>query len=265
LATIDEAGIAPRLRESAIAPSNANLLSLVLDALGSGFPRRAGAFLRESHDATQSAMDALLPAVIGTLAQRGATADGAAALLSMARGAPLDLAAPGALDRLLSGPASAVNGVLKVGTSRLVPGLFNSRSAALVRAIASTSGLRRSSATTLLAMIVPMVLAVLRRSVRDHGIGRHAVSSLLRGQLANVRYKLDERITQALGFASPAEFVGGVESSAGVVLALRGATASAGTNPVAIARPQVAANSTPPGSWWARWLSWRSTGPERAV
>ena len=52
---------------------NANLLSLAQDALGSDFLKLAGQFLGEPQGSTQTALSSLLPAVIGGIAQKGAT------------------------------------------------------------------------------------------------------------------------------------------------------------------------------------------------
>ena len=49
---------------------NANLLSLAQEALGADFSRLAAPFLGESQGATQSALSALLPAVIGASRRR---------------------------------------------------------------------------------------------------------------------------------------------------------------------------------------------------
>jgi len=54
-----------------------NLLSLAQEALGGDFSKLAGQFLGESPGSIQSAMSALLPAVLGSVAQKGATPQGA--------------------------------------------------------------------------------------------------------------------------------------------------------------------------------------------
>ena len=51
---------------------NTNLLSLAQGALGVTF-RSSREFLGESQGATQSALTSLLPAVLGSIAQKGAT------------------------------------------------------------------------------------------------------------------------------------------------------------------------------------------------
>ena len=88
-----------------------------------------------------------------------------------------------------------------------MPWLFGDASASLVNAISATSEIRRSSATTLVALIVPIVLTVVTKQIRDKGLAATSLSSLLRSQRACVRYKLDSRIISALGFARAAEFL----------------------------------------------------------
>jgi len=69
---------------------DANLLQLAQQALGGDFAKLAGQFLGESESTTMSAMTGLLPAVLGGIAQKGATPDGASSLLSLISGANLD-------------------------------------------------------------------------------------------------------------------------------------------------------------------------------
>ena len=54
-----------------------NLLDLVNKGIGSDFTGMAANFLGESPSSTQSAMGALVPALLGTLVQKGATPEGA--------------------------------------------------------------------------------------------------------------------------------------------------------------------------------------------
>jgi hypothetical protein len=240
-----------------------NLLALTQEALGGDFSKLAGSFLRETQDATQSALDLLLPVVIGSLAQKGASTEGVADLSSLVGGARLDAGLLENIEGLFTGPVSRVNDLLKVGTSRLVPALFGNTSAALVNAISTTSGIRRSSATTLVAMIVPIVLTVLKQQVRDRRLAASPLSSLLRSQRANVRFKLDARIAGALGFAGPAEFLDGSsgQSQSGVAGADAGLRSRADS--IAPARPDAMAVAvTATQSRRGRWLPWRSLGSD---
>jgi hypothetical protein len=119
---------------------NANLLSLVQQALGNDFAGMAGKLLGESTDSTQSALGSLLPAVLGGIANKGATPGGAASLLSLMNGANLDTNALGNIAGLFGGGGSGINSLMKLGTSSLVPALFGDKAGGLVNTLSATRG-----------------------------------------------------------------------------------------------------------------------------
>jgi len=225
---------------------NANLLSLAQDALGSDFSKLAGQFLGESQGSTQTALSSLLPAVIGGIAQKGATPQGASGLMSLINGANLDVASLGNIAGLFGGGGSGVNALLKAGTSSLVPGLFGDKAGALVNALSSASGIKSSSATNLLALIVPLVLTFLKKFMGDKGLNANSLSSLLSSQGPNLQGMLDSRMSSALGFASPAAFLSGLGGQAADMARGAGAAVAGGA----------AAATTATKSGLMRWLPW---------
>lgn len=225
---------------------NANLLTLVQDALGGDFSKLAGQFLGESQGATQSALGSLLPAVLGGIAQKGATPQGASGLMSLINGANLDVSSLGNIAGLFGGGGSGVNALLKAGTSSLVPGLFGDKAGALVNALSSSSGIKTASATNLLAMIVPLVLTFLKKFFGDKGLNANSLSSLLSSQGPNLQGALDSRMSSALGFASPGAFLSGLGGQAADT-AMRAGTAVAGG---------AAAATVATKSGLMRWLPW---------
>jgi len=225
---------------------NANLLSLAQDALGSDFSKLAGQFLGESQGSTQTALSSLLPAVIGGIAQKGATPQGASGLISLINGANLDVASLGNIAGLFGGGGSGVNALLKAGTSSLVPGLFGDKAGALVNALSSASGIKSSSATNLLALIVPLVLTFLKKFMGDKGLNANSLSSLLSSQGPNLQGMLDSRMSSALGFASPAAFLSGLGGQAADMARGAGAAVAGGA----------AAATTATKSGLMRWLPW---------
>jgi len=216
---------------------NANLLSLAQSALGGDFSKLAAQFLGESPTATQGALSSLLPAVIGSIAQKGATTEGASSLMSLLNGANLDTGALANIGNLFSSGGSGVSDLMKAGTSSLVPAIFGDKSGALVNALSSSSGIRSSSATNLIAMVVPMVLAFLKKLIGDRGLSATSLSSLLASQGPNLQGALDSRITSALGFPSSGAFLDKVSGAADVAIdrtrragaALAGGAASVGS------------------------------------
>src|SRR5262245_6401156 len=192
-----------------------NLLSLAQEAMGGDFTKMAGQYLGESPGATQSALGSLLPAVLGSLAQKGASAEGASGLMSLINGANLDTGLLSNLGNLFGGGGAGASDLLKAGTSRLVPALFGDKSGALVNALSSASGIRTSSATNLIALVVPIVLAFLKKLIGERGLNATSLSSLLTSQVPNLQGALDGRITNALGFASPSSFLSSISGAAG--------------------------------------------------
>jgi len=196
---------------------NANLLSLAQNALGGDFSKMAGQFLGESPTATQGALSSLLPAVLGSIAQKGATADGASSLMSLMNSANLDAGSLGNIGNLFSGGGAGVTDLMKAGTSRLVPALFGDKSGAVVNALSSSSGIKASSATNLVAMVVPLIFTFLKKMIGERGLNAGSLSSLLASQGPNLQGALDSRITSALGFTNPGAFLsslGGTASTA---------------------------------------------------
>ena len=226
---------------------SANLLSLAQDTLGGDFSKLAGQFLGESQDATQSALSSLLPAVLGAIAQKGATPQGASGLMSLINGASLDIASLGNIAGLFGGGGSSgVNALLKAGTSSLVPGLFGDKAGALVNALSSSSGIKTASATNLLAMIVPLLLTMLKKFMGEKGLNANSLASLLSSQGPNLQGPLDSRMSSALGYASPGAFLGGLGGQAADTAKRAGAAVAGGA----------AGATTATKSGLMRWLPW---------
>ncbi|WP_164932005.1 OmpA family protein [Janthinobacterium sp. 17J80-10] len=220
----------------------ANLLSLVQQALGGDFSNLAGQFLGESPGATQSALSSLLPAVLGVITRKGATPDGASGLISLLNGANLDTSALANPAGLFGAGGAGINNLLKAGTGSLVPALFGDKSTAVANTLASSSGIKTTSAASLIAMAVPLVMTVLKKFIGENGLNASSLASLLAGQVPHLQGAIDNRMAGALGFASPSAFLGGL---GGKAAAASGAASSAAT-----------AATVATKSGLSRWLPW---------
>jgi outer membrane protein OmpA-like peptidoglycan-associated protein len=194
---------------------NANILSLAQNALGGDFSKLAGQYLGESPTATQGALSSLLPAVLGSIAQKGATPDGASSLMSLMNSANLDTGSLGNIGSLFGGGGSGVTDLVKAGTSRLVPALFGDKSGAVINALSSSSGIKSSSATNLIAMVVPLIFTFLKKMIAERGLNAGSLSSMLASQGPNLQGALDSRITSALGYSNPGSFLNSLGGTAG--------------------------------------------------
>ena len=232
---------------------SANLLALAQEAMGGDFSKLAGQFLGESTGATQSAVTSLLPAVLASIAKKGATPEGASGLMSLINGANLDVNSLGNIGGLFGGSGAGISGLLKAGTSSLVPGLLGDKSGALVNALSSASGIKSSSATNLIAMVVPLIMTFLKKYIGDKGLNASSLASLLGSQGPYLQGALDSRITGALGLPSAAAFVGGLGGQAAAMARGTGAAVASG---VSTAGSAAAAATIATKSGLMRWLPW---------
>ncbi|HWT84126.1 MAG TPA: DUF937 domain-containing protein, partial [Candidatus Methylomirabilis sp.] len=192
---------------------DANLLELLKQALGGDFGRLVSQFLGEPERPTQTSLDALLPALLGGVAQKGATPEGASSLLSLLKGSNVDAGPLANIAGLFSGDAAGANSLLNTGMS-LVKSLFGNKSDALVNAASSLGGIGSNSVSKLLALVVPLALGFLKKFIGEKGLDASSLASLLSGQGKHLEGALDSRITNALGFSSPSAFLGGLAQPA---------------------------------------------------
>jgi outer membrane protein OmpA-like peptidoglycan-associated protein len=225
---------------------SANLLSLVQTALGGEFARLTGQYLGESVPSTRSALSSLLPVVLGGVAQKGATPEGASGLLSLINGSNLDTSILDNVAGLFGTGNNALSSMMKLGTSTLVPALFGDKAGGLVNALAGAAGIKSSSATNLLAMAVPLIFTFLKKYVSQNNLSAGSLSSLLNGQGEILSGSLDSRLIGALGYANPAAMLSGLGGTAADTAKRAGATA---------ATPAAAA-TTASKSGLMRWLPW---------
>jgi outer membrane protein OmpA-like peptidoglycan-associated protein len=230
-----------------------NLLSLAQQALGTDFSKLAGQFLGESQASTQSAMSSLLPAVMGMIAQKGSTQQGASALLQQLQSPAIDTNMLGNIAGLLGGGGSQMQSLLKLGTDTLVPALLGDKAGGLVNSLASAAGIKGSSATNLLAMVVPMIFAFLKKFIGEKKLDAGGLTALMGGQGEFLSSALDSRITSALGFGSTGAFLSGIGGAATDAAKRAGAAVASGAGAAA----STAAAATVAGkSAFMRWLPW---------
>jgi outer membrane protein OmpA-like peptidoglycan-associated protein len=154
---------------------------------------------------------------------------------------------PGVDTGLLSNLGS-VNADSLISTgSTLLANLFGNKTAAVDDAIASSSGLRTSEVSRLMAMAIPLVLAFLKKLATTDRLDAGKFASLLVGQKDFLaKSGLDNRIVNALGFPDLRGLVGSLgDSAAGAARGAGTAVASAGAATAVAARSGI-----------RRWLPW---------
>ena len=187
-----------------------NLLEMMQGSLGPTLAREASRYLGESETVTRSAIGAAVPALLAGLVQQGSTSTGAAELFRTLTGSRIDTGFMNNVGGMLAGGDKSV---LSLGGT-LLSSLFGDRTGAVTSAIGSISGMKNSSVSTLLTLAAPAVLSFLKSYILQNKLDVGGLASLLGGQREHLRSGLDDRITSALGFASPSAFLSSLTAQA---------------------------------------------------
>ena len=137
---------------------------------------RASVYLGESESGVAKAISAILPAVLGGLANKAADSDGAHTVNRLAQ----ESHASGILNTL-GGSAINDSGLLQKGAG-LLQSLFPGKSDGINGLIANFSGIRSSSASTLMNLVTPAVLGLIGRHAHTNNLGAPGIAALLKSQ-----------------------------------------------------------------------------------
>ncbi len=176
-----------------------NLLDLARAQLTPAVIQRASSLVGESPANTQRAMETAAPTIFAGIVHEGSSVAGASQLLqlleetgltgSMAGLAERNEAESGALDSL-------------VGTGKELFGrLFGGRAGPLVDATAASSGVKRSSMSSLLGLATPLVLGAVGSEVATRHLDAAGLASLLGEQKSAVARLLPTGAAAALGLS----------------------------------------------------------------
>ena len=187
-----------------------NLVEMLRTSLMPALAGRASTYLGELETTTRSAMGAAIPAVLAGLAQQGSTPSGAAQLYETITSPQIDPGLASDFSGWLGGGNKTAS-LLSQG-SALLKGLFGEKIGAVADAISSVSGMKMASVSTLLSLAVPGIFAFLKRYLGQNRMDAGGLATLLAGQREHLRSGLDDRITSALGFASPGAFLSSLGS-----------------------------------------------------
>ena len=131
---------------------------------------------------TQSAIAAVLPALIGGLAYKASTTDQASNLLDLITRNKLDSDTFASTSSAVRAPGG-INSLMNVGRP-LLDSIFGNRSGAVSDWVASRSGVSRSSSSSLLSIALPIVLGLIARRLRSTGWGASNLMRLMAEQRA---------------------------------------------------------------------------------
>lgn len=195
-----------------------NIMDLVQDQLGDQIKGQIGNLLGDQSSLTDTGLSAAVPALLNGFTER-ASAPGGADVLFDAVSKHDD----GMLDNIgsmLGGGQSS--SLIETGT-KLLSGLFgNSGLGSLAGVLAGVTGLSKGNTGSLLGIIAPIVIGVIKRKVLGGGLNAAGLLDMLKGQQSNINAAMPMGLSDQLnssGFLSSISDAasGAVSSATGAV------------------------------------------------
>ena len=157
-----------------------DLLSSLNGLLTPDLMSKAASFLGDSEPAVAKGMGAVFPVLLGSLANRSSDPSFASTLFNLVRDPANDGNLLGNVASLLS-PGAASSPMMALG-GKLLAALFGGNQTSLGGSLAGYSGVKPSSASSMLGIAAPLVLSMLGKTVKSGGLNAGSLASLLTGQ-----------------------------------------------------------------------------------
>lgn len=173
-----------------------NLVDLLSKAVTPDLAASLGNAVGASDSSVASAIGAFLPMLVGGMATKAATPDGASGLFSLLTGSNVDSDIASTISgQLGSGQTSALS---QLGSTLLGSLFGGDKVGGLTDALGQVSGLGGASAKNLAFMLAPMAFGVLKKYITGNNLNAGGVAALLRDQSAFLG-KPDPRLAGAIG------------------------------------------------------------------
>ena len=172
-----------------------NLVETVKSYLTPDVVKNASSLVGEPESSTHRALQGAVPAMLGGLVNVSSTQEGASSLAGMIRdgGFAAALENPAAL---FSG-GSMTSGMMSVGQS-LIGKIFGNRASSVTEAVASSSGVKSSSVSSLMALLAPLTLGVVGKIAGSQGLNAAGISNLLQGQKRDIASAVPPGLSQVV-------------------------------------------------------------------
>jgi outer membrane protein OmpA-like peptidoglycan-associated protein len=174
-----------------------NLTSTFLSTLAPGLARQASPLLGEQEGATREAINTIVPATIGTLAQAANQPDAANRIYGLVNDPDVPTGVDGG-HAWIQSQMEDKSALFRRGEA-LTTGLFGPRTAGFTEAVAARSGLSVASATKLIPLVVPFILGYLKGIVRERRLDAVGFATFLGAERNNLAQDVDPRVATALG------------------------------------------------------------------
>jgi outer membrane protein OmpA-like peptidoglycan-associated protein len=183
----------------------ANLIDLAKNVLTTEVLQRLGGTLGESPDHVAKAIEGGIPSILAGFLNM-ATSSGANRLFDMLKTEPPEVAHAGGLDGVLGNLGSLLGGgsmesLLKYGQT-ILSALFGGKLGSILDVITRSSGVKQSSASSLLGLLAPLLMGLLRKETASRGLSLSNLTNLLVSQKETIAKFAPAGLADAMGLRS---------------------------------------------------------------
>lgn len=186
-----------------------NLLELAGSYISDDVVERVSTMLGENQQNTRTALIGALPTVLGGLIQKSTEAGGPGGIMDMVAQVMIPNRAAGEviipeggvfshLDSMFDGNRDQLSSFMSMG-SGLIRSLFGEKAGGIANALATHSGIKQTSAASLMSLAGPVVLGVLGKRLAGDGEGVSGLSGLLKGEASNVQRAMPSGLGSLVG------------------------------------------------------------------
>lgn len=189
-----------------------NILDLLKGQLGSAAIGQIAELIGEDNSKTSSAINSILPSLLGGLMQKGTSTEGASGLLDMLSKNNLDGSMFSNLTGMLGG-GSKTSAMMNIGSIAL-PFIMGGKKAGFMNLLSKVTGLGGTSSSSLTNLLLPMVLGMVGKQVKKGGLSATGLIDMLKGQKEPVMNQLPKEMGDFLGLSKSPQPVKSVATRA---------------------------------------------------
>ena len=160
----------------------------------------ASSAVHEPESATRAALNTSVPSVLAGLTHLSSSSEGVSKLGNLVRDGAFAPVADNA--STLFGGGTPTTNMMSAG-QQLLGNIFGENSSSITDMLARNSGIRSSSASSLMGMTAPLVLGVIGKYASSQGLNASGIAGLLRGQKESIFGALPAGMSQLIGLAGP--------------------------------------------------------------
>lgn len=171
-----------------------NIMDLITDQISDQLKDRLGGALGTDSTQTSGALSAALPGLLSGLSKSANNPGGAGALFDVIE--KQDDSMLGNIGNLLGGEQAS--NTAKQGSSALTSVLGSGALGQLAGVIANFTGVSRGNTSSLIGMLAPLVIGVIKRKVLDGGMNASSLTGMLNDQSSNINAAMPQGFSEQL-------------------------------------------------------------------